>query len=105
LIERGDVWLTRLDPAAGQEPQKTRPCLIVSPEEFTVYDLFIVVPMTTGSSPAPYRLPVRFNDRDGFLLPEQIRTVSRRRLQRKLGRLDGATVSRVLATLREMFED
>ncbi len=104
MIKRGEVWLTRLDPTVGHELQKTRPCLVVSPEDFTPYDLLMIVPLTTGARPAPYRLPVRFDDRGGFLLPEQIRTVSRRRMVKRLGELDAASVSLVLGILREMFE-
>ena len=105
MIARGEVWLTRLDPTVGQEIQKTRPCLIVSPDDLAPHAWAVIVPLTSGSRQAPYRVPVRFNDRDGFLLPEQIRTVSRRRMTRRLGRVDAATLSQTLATLREMFED
>lgn len=94
-----------MDPTIGQEIQKTRPCLVVSPVDFTIYDLVMIAPLTSGGRPAPYRPPMRFGGRDGFVLPEQIRTVSRARLIRKVDDIDPAVLAATLATLREMFEE
>jgi mRNA interferase MazF len=80
LVRRGEVWLAALDPTVGAEIQKTRPCLIVSPDELNkVLATLIVAPLTTGSHPARFRVPVRFRGRDGLILPDQIRTIARQR--------------------------
>jgi mRNA interferase MazF len=103
-IQRGDVYLISLDPARGDEIQKTRPCVIVSPDELNAYlRTFIVAPLTTGSHPYPFRVPCRFQGRSGHLVLDQIRTVDRERLVRRLGRLSSSTLGRALAVLQEMF--
>jgi mRNA interferase MazF len=106
MVSRGEVWYARLDPTKGREIQKTRPCLVVSPPEIHDYlDIVTVAPLTSGSRPAAYRVPVRFKGRSGFILTEQIRTLDKKRLSNKLGRIDDATLSRVLETLREAFTE
>src|SRR5260370_17711900 len=76
-VTRGDVWLATLDPTVGSEIQKTRPCLILSPPEMNDrLRTVTVAPMTTGSRPAPSRIHVTFDGKSGFILLEQIRTVS-----------------------------
>ena len=103
---RGEIWLTRLDPTVGNEIQKTRPCLIVSPDLMNRHlGTVIVMPMTSGSRPEPFRLTSQFGDITGLLLGDQIRSVSKRRLVSLLGRADPATLSGTLRVLREMFED
>ena len=103
---RGDVWLTELDPTVGREIQKTRPCLVVSPDSMNRYlDTVTVMPMTSGSRPAPFRVATTFAGKDGLILAEQLRTADRHRMIRKLGRVDAPTLSAALAVLREMFED
>lgn len=104
MAQRGEVWWVKLDPTVGQEIQKTRPCLIVSPEDFTPYDLIMVVPLTTGGRPAPYRPRTRFGGRVGLVLPEQIRTVSRARLMGRSGLIEAEVLIETLTVLREMFE-
>lgn len=93
-----------LDPTVGSEIQKTRPCLVVSPDELNDHlRTAIVVPMTTGSRPAPFRAAVTFQRKRGLLLVDQMRTIDRDRLVKRLGRVDAATRDAVLAVLREMF--
>lgn len=104
MIERGDVWLVRLDPVEGSEQGKTRPCLIVSPPDAGPYRVSTIVPLTSRSRPTRFRPAVRFL-RDGLALVDQVRAVSHLRMVRRLGRMDDATTTLVLATLREMFED
>ena len=105
-MSRGDVWLAALDPTVGSEIQKTRPCLIVSPPEMNdVLRTVSVVPMTTGSRPAPFRVPLRFDDRNGLLLLDQLRTLDKQRLVRRLGTVSTRTLRGTLAALREMFEE
>ena len=105
-VVRGEIWLAILDPTIGSEIRKTRPCVIISPAEIHDYlRTATVAPMTTGSRPAPYRIPIRFQGKDGLILLDQIRTLDKRRLHRRLGAVTGVTLSRTLAALREMFEE
>jgi mRNA interferase MazF len=106
VVSHGEIWLARLDPTEGREIQKTRPCLIVSPPEIHDHlDIVIVVPMTTGSRPAAYRIETSLGDKQGRFLLEQIRTIDKSRLLRRLGLADRSTNQAVLATLREMFAE
>lgn len=103
---RGEVHLVSLDPTRGGEIRKTRPCLIVSPDELNEHlGTYIVAPMTTGGHPYPFRVACRFAKRNGYVVLDQLRTVDRSRLVRRLGRLGAATLENVLETLREMFEE
>jgi mRNA interferase MazF len=103
-VSRGDVFLVSLDPARGGKIQKTRPCVIVSPDELNTYlRTIIVAPLTTGGHHYPFRVPCRFEGRAGYVVIDQIRTVDRKRLVRRLGMLSSSTLSRVLAILQEMF--
>jgi mRNA interferase MazF len=106
MVRRGEVWLAVLDPTVGSEIQKTRPCLIVSPDELNAHlRTAIVVPMTTGSRPAPFRVAVRFDGKEGLLLPDQMRTLDRRRLVKRLGAVEAETLTATLAVLREVFAE
>jgi mRNA interferase MazF len=103
-VRRGDVFLVGLDPARGSEIQKTRPCAVVSPDELNSYlRTFIVAPLTTGSHSYPFRVPCRFEGRAGYIVLDQIRTVDRERLVRRLGKLSPSTLGNILAILQEMF--
>ena len=103
-MKRGEVWLVELDPTVGSEIQKTRPCVIVSPDEMNAHLRHtIVAPMTSGSHPAPFRVPVRFRRKDGLILPDQMRTVERKRLVARLGRIDAAKMRALLEVLGQMF--
>jgi mRNA interferase MazF len=103
---RGDVHLVRLDPTLGSEIQKTRPCLVVSPDELNEYlRTVIVAPMTTGGQAYPWRVPCRFQRRSGFVALDQLRTIDAERLLRRLGRLTPHTVTIVLRRLQEMFAE
>ena len=103
-VGRFDVYLVSLDPTIGGEIRKTRPCLVVSPDEMNRHiRTVIVAPMTTKGSQYPTRVPCRFRRRAGQIVLDQIRTVDAARLVRKLGRLDVDTGAKVLAVLGEMF--
>ena len=103
-LNRFEVHLISLDPTIGAEIQKTRPCLIVSPDEMNHYThTVIIAPMTTKGRDYPTRVPCRFKGKNGQVVLDQIRTVDRTRLIRKLGRLDIKTSDRVLEVLQEMF--
>lgn len=106
MVARGEVWLVALDPARGSEIQKTRPCLILSPPE--IHDhlrIVMAAPMTTGSRPAGFRVPVSFQDKEGLVLLDQLRTLEKQRLVRRLGRVPPEVLAQSLATLRLMFEE
>lgn len=104
MVARGEVWLAALDPAIGSEIQKTRPCLVVSPPELNDHlRLAIVAPMTSGSRPAGFRVPVRFEGIDGLILLEQCRSIDRRRLVKRLGIVPDAVLNQALGVLRELF--
>ena len=106
VIRRGDIWLANLDPTVGSEIQKTRPCVIVSPPEINEHLRTVTVaPMTTGSRPAPFRIPVTFRRKTGLILLDQMRALDRQRLVRRLGVIGDATLRDTLAMLREMFEE
>ena len=101
---RGEVHLVRLDPTLGSEIQKTRPCLIVSPDELNAHlQTVIVAPMTTGGQAYPWRIRCRFQNRSGFVVLDQLRTVDRERLVKRLGELTPVTLAEVLGGLQEMF--
>lgn len=104
-MKRGEVWLVPLDPTVGSEIQKTRPCLIVSPDEMNdALRRVIVAPITSGSHPAPFRIRSNFRRRTGFVLLDQIRTVDRRRLVTRLGAIDRVTLTEALQILSAMFD-
>jgi mRNA interferase MazF len=103
-VNRFEVYLVNLDPTIGSEIKKTRPCLIVSPNEMNhKINTVIVAPMSTKGQDYPTRVACRFKGKDGQVVLDQIRTVDRARLVRKLGRLDVNTSARVLEVLQEMF--
>ena len=106
FITRGGVCLVRLDPTLGSEIRKTRPCLVVSPDELNQHlRTVMVAPMTTGGHAYPWRIPCRFQNRSGFVALDQLRTVDSERLVKRLGRLRSGTVTEVLDTLQEMFAE
>ena len=101
---RGDVYLVQLDPTRGSEIRKTRPCLVVSPDELNEHlRTVIVAPMTTGGQAYPWRVSCRFQGRSVFVATDQLRTVDTERLAKRLGRLAPNSLAAVLSTLEEMF--
>ena len=101
---RGDVYLISLDPTRGSEIRKTRPCVVVSPDELNNHlATFLVAPMTTGGHSYPFRIACRFQDRIGYVVLDQLRTVDRVRLVRRLGKLSTGTMEEVLNVLQRMF--
>ena len=104
VIKRFEVYLVRLDPTVGNEIQKTRPCLIISPDEMNRFiSTVIVAHLTTKGRPYPTRVGVKFKGKRGLVVLDQIRTVDKTRLVKKLGKIDKRTQSAVLALLNEMF--
>lgn len=104
--QRGDVYLVTLDPAKGREIRKTRPCVIVSPDELNAHlSTFLVAPMTTGGHSYPFRIACRFQKKDGYIVLDQLRTVDRARLVQRIGQLTSPTLSKALSVLQEMFAE
>jgi mRNA interferase MazF len=103
---RGQVYLVRLDPTLGSEIKKTRPCVVVSPDELNEHlRTVIIAPMTTGGRAYPWRPHCRFQDRAGFVALDQLRTVDAERLVKLLGRLDSKTLGGVMGGLQDMFAE
>jgi mRNA interferase MazF len=99
-----DVHLVSLDPTQGSEIRKTRPCLIISPDEMNAHiRTVIVAPMTSQGKQYPTRVPCAFQGKAGLIVLDQIRTVDKSRLVAKLGTIAEATQAAVLQTLKEMF--
>jgi mRNA interferase MazF len=104
VVKRFQVYLVNLDPTVGSEIKKTRPCLIISPDEMNRHIATVIVaPMTTKGRPYPTRVTCRFQGKDGQIVLDQIRTIDKTRLLRKLGRMSKSTQTQVLDTLAEMF--
>lgn len=102
-MKRFEVWLVNLDPTIGSEIKKTRPAVIVSPDELNAHlQTVVVVPLTTGRA-YPFRVATQVQGKKGVAAIDQLRTVDKRRLIKKIGRLRGKTAERVLDALSEMF--
>ena len=103
--KRGEIHLVSLDPTRGREIKKTCPCLVISPDELNAYlQTVVVAPLTSSGNAYPFRIPCHFENKSGLIVLDQIRTVERERLIRRLGRLPSSTLESVLGLLREMFE-
>jgi mRNA interferase MazF len=106
VIKRFDVYLVNLDPTIGVEIQKTRPCLVISPDEMNAYiQTIIVALMTTKARNYPTRVSCRFEGKDAHIVLDQIRTVDKVRLIKRLGRITTTTQKDVLAVLAELFAE
>lgn len=104
MVARFEVYLIPLDPARGSEIQKTRPCLVVSPDEMNRYlKTVIIAPMTTAIKSYPSRVLLSFQDKQGQVALDQMRAVDKSRLVKKLGVIDGEAEKGVLDVLQEMF--
>jgi mRNA interferase MazF len=104
VVKRFDVFLVALDPTVGSEIQKSRPCLIISPDEMNRHiKTVIIAPMTTQGRRYPTRVVCEFQGKQGQIVLDQIRTVDKSRLLRRLGRIDSQTQLEVLSVLHEMF--
>jgi mRNA interferase MazF len=105
VVQRFDVWLVTLDPTVGSEIRKTRPALVISPDEMNAHIATVIIaPMTTKGRDYPTRVPCSFQGKSGRVVLDQIRTVDKTRLVKQLGRLDAAASDAVLQTLAELFE-
>jgi len=104
VVKRFDVYLINLDPTVGSEIQKTRPCLVVSPDEMNHHiRTVIVAPMTSGGKDYPTRVSCTFRKKQGQVVLDQIRTLDKSRLLKKLGTIDSKAQLEVISTLQRMF--
>lgn len=106
VVKRFDVYLVNLDPTVGSEIKKTRPCLIVSPDEMNTYIATVIVaPMTTQGRAYPTHIPCQFQGREGQIVLDKLRTVDKTRLVTHLGHITAATQRAVIAALLELFKE
>lgn len=106
VINQYEVYLVNLDPSVGHEIKKTRPCLVISPDEMNhAISTVIIAPMTTKSHPYPTRVPVKFDDKNGWIILDQIRTVDAIRLVKCLGKIKQKEISEVNNVIKNMLVD
>lgn len=106
VVNQYNVYLVNLDPTVGHEIKKTRPCLVISPDEMNHnIDTIIVAPMTTKSHSYPTRIPVKFDGKQGWIVLDQIRTVDGIQLVKHLGKITKKEVSEVKKVIKEMLVD
>ena len=104
MVTRFEIYLVNLDPTQGSEIRKTRPAVVVSPNEMNTHlQTVIIAPMTTKGRPYPTRIPIRFQRRSGQVVADQIRTIDKSCLVKRIGRLKDSDGTSVLALLQEMF--
>ena len=105
MVSRGEIWLVNLDPTVGSEIRKSRPCVVISPPELNDHlKTVIVAPMTSQVFQAPFRISLTFQGTTGLVLLDQLRTIDKSRLIKKLGRLQPKTLTATLQKLQELFE-
>jgi mRNA interferase MazF len=106
VIRQYDIFIVALDPTLGAEIQKTRPCVVISPDEMN-HSLRTVqiAPLTSNIRQYPWRVPISFQGKKGMVALDQIRTVDKQRLVKKIGRTRGAVVSRIKQVVQEMLVD
>ncbi len=105
MVKRFDVWLVDLNPAKGREINKTRPCIVISPNEMSALSTVLMAPMTTKGFEFPCRIKCRFKGKSGLILLDQIRAVDKLRLVKRLGMISAKTQVELCSCLQEMFEE
>jgi len=106
VIRQYEVYLITLDPTIGHEIKKARPCVIISPDEMNKnISTVIIAPMTTQSHFYPTRIPLKFTGKEAWIVLDQLRTVDRKRLIKKLGKIGQKTINQVKSIIREMLVD
>ncbi len=106
VVRRFGVYLVQLDPTVGSEIQKTRPCVVVSPDEMNAaIATVIVAPMTTQGRDYPTRVACQFRGKTGWVVLDQLRTIDKNRIVKRLGKIDQPTCASVISVLGEMFAE
>ena len=106
MINQYDIYLISLDPTLGREMKKTRPCIVISPNEMNHHiGTVIIAPMTTRSKNYPTRISITSQGKSGWIVLDQIRSVEKARLRKRLGKVDSRTVSRIKSVVKEMLVD
>jgi len=106
VIRQYEVYLITLDPTIGHEIKKARPCVIISPDEMNKnISTVIIAPMTTQSHFYPTRIPLKFSGKEAWIVLDQLRTVDRKRLFKKLGKIEQGIINRVKSIIKEMLVD
>ena len=104
VVKRFDVYLVNLDPTFGSEIQKTRPCLVISPDEMNRnIRTVIIAPMTSAQKEYPTRISCTFRKKQGQIVLDQVRTVDKARLIQKLGTIDSKAQLDVISVLQRLF--
>ena len=103
-IKRYEIYLVKLNPTVGSEVQKTRPCIVISPNEMNVLKTVIIAPMTSKGFDFIFRPKIKFENKNGLVLLDQLRTVDKTRLVKKLGDVDKATSKEISKMLVNIFE-
>ncbi len=103
-IRRYDIYLVKLNPVVGSEIQKTRPCIVISPNEINMLKTVIIAPMTSQGFEFIFRPKINFNNKDGLVLLDQIRAVDKSRLVKKVGKVSKETSKNISKVLVEMFQ-
>lgn len=104
VVKQFEVYLINLDPTTGSEIKKTRPCVVISPNEMHGLNTVIIAPMTSTCKIYPTRIAVFFEKKEGYIVLDQIRTVDKSRLVKLLGKIEKETAYNILATMQEMFK-
>ncbi len=105
-MKRGEIWLVNLDPTVGSEIKKSRPCVIVSPPEMNdALRTVLIAPMTSKGFAAPFRIPILHAGKIGLVLLDQLRSVDKTRLVKRMGAVPVKTLAAVLSTLQEVFTE
>jgi len=106
VINQYEVYLINLDPTVGHEIKKSRPCVVISPNEINHnIATIIIAPMTTKSHNYPTRLPLTFDNKKGYVVLDQIKTVDKKRLIKKLGKLATSKTKKIKNIIKEMLVD
>ncbi len=102
-VKRFDIYLVTLNPTVGSEIQKTRPCIVVSPDEINILKTVIIAPLTSKGFDFVFRPRIEFDGKEGLVVLDQIRAVDKARLVKKIGRVDTDKAKEIAQTLVEMF--
>jgi len=106
IVQQYDVFIVNLDPTIGSEIKKTRPCVIISPDEMNKYlDTVVIAPVTSQSRNYPTRVMIDLEEQENWVVIDQIRTIDKSRLTKKIGRLSQKETTSIKHVIKETFVD